>query len=180
MLVGSVAAVAVTFFYSLASLLFLGLAIGAVVGGVGVNIGDVVVIAVLGAVLLLGPDMYLLAIWSVIVPVVVLERPVGLRALGRSSDLVHGSRWRVFGVVVLFSVVFGAFSRVFELAGRAAGHGPGVAAQLLAATLIAPIPLLGVTALYFELRWVGAGNLSGTASPPYFPTVDSSPPGTIS
>lgn len=95
-----------------------------------------------------------------IVPVVVLERPVGLRALGRSSDLVHGNRWRVLGVVVLFSVVFGACSRVLELAGRAAGHGPGVAAQLLAATVLVPIPLLGVTALYFELRRVAGADLS--------------------
>ena len=102
--------------------------------------------------------MYLLTIWSVIVPVVVLERPVGLRALGRSSDLVRGSRRRVFGMVVLFSVVFGACSRVLELAARAAGHGPGVAAHLLAATILVPIPLLGVTALYFELRRVAAGD----------------------
>jgi hypothetical protein len=35
--------------------------------------------------------MYLLTVWSVIVPVVVLERPGGLRALGRSSDLVRAA-----------------------------------------------------------------------------------------
>jgi hypothetical protein len=66
----------------------------------------------------------------------------------------------VLGVVVLFAVFSGACSRVIELAARAAGHGPGVALQLLAATVLVPIPLLGVTALYFELRRVAAGDLS--------------------
>jgi hypothetical protein len=182
-LVGFVAAVAITFFFSVASLLFLGLAIGAVVG-VGANAGGIAVIAVLGIILLLAPGTYLLTVWSVIVPVVVLERPGGLRALGRSSDLVRENRWRVLGVVVLFAVFSGACSRVLDLAARAAGHGPGVALQLLAATVLVPIPLLGVTALYFELRRVAAADLPGTAapppSPPYFPAADTPSPGTIS
>jgi hypothetical protein len=65
----------------------------------------------------------------------------------------------VLGVVVLFAVFSGACSRVIELAARAAGHGPGVVAQLLAATVLVPIPLLGATALYFELRRVAAADL---------------------
>jgi hypothetical protein len=164
-LVGFVAVVAITFFYSVASLLFLALAIGAVVG-VGANVGGIAVIAIVGAILLLAPGTYLLAVWSVAVPVVVIERPGGLRALGRSSDLVRGHRWRVLVVVVLFWVTLGACSRALGLAGRVAGHGPGLAAQLIVATLIAPIPLLGATALYFELRKVAATDLPRMADQP--------------
>jgi hypothetical protein len=174
-LVGFAANIAITFSYSVASLLFLALAVGAVVG-VGINVGSIVVVAVLGAILLLAPGTYLLTVWSVAVPVVVLERPGGLRALGRSSDLARDSRWRVCGVVVLFFVILGVCIRALELAGHAAGHGPGLAAQLLAATLIAPIPLLGATALYFELRRVAATDPPRMATPPYSP-VDTSPPG---
>ena len=175
-LVGFVAVVAITFFYSVASLLFLALAIGAVIG-VGANVGGIAVIAVVGAILLLAPGTYLLAVWSVAVPVVVLERPGGLRALGRSSDLVRGHRWRVLWVAVLFWVTLGAGARVLGLAGRVAGHGPGLAAQLIVATLIAPIPLLGATALYFELRRVAPSDAPRTAVPQYSLPVDTSPPG---
>ena len=175
-LVGFAANIAITFFYSVATLLFLALAIGAVVG-VGINVGGVVAVAVLGAILLLAPGTYLLTVWSVAVPVVVLERPGGLRALGRSSDLVRGHRWRVLGVAVLFWVTLGAGARVLGLAGRVAGHGPGLAAQLIVATLIAPIPLLGATALYFELRRVAPSDAPRTAVPPYSLPVDTSPPG---
>ena len=65
----------------------------------------------------------------------------------------------VLGVLALFAVFFGACSRVLELAARAAGYGPGVVAQLLAATIFVPIPLLGATALYCELRRVAAADL---------------------
>lgn len=181
-LVGFVAVVAITFFYSVASLLFLALAIGAVVGigavGIGANVGGIAVIAVVGAILLLAPGIYLLAVWSVAVPVVVLERPGGLRALGRSSDLVRGNRWRVLGVTVLFWVTLGAGGRLLGLAGHVAGHGSGLAAQLIAATLIAPIPLLGATALYFELRRVVATDPPRMSLLPYSP-VDTSPPGAV-
>jgi hypothetical protein len=94
-LVGFVAVVAITFFYSVASLLFLGLAIGAVVGigavGIGANVGGIAVIAVVGAILLLAPGIYLLAVWSVAVPVVVLERPGGRPAvLHRGGHIAAG------------------------------------------------------------------------------------------
>jgi hypothetical protein len=177
-LVGFVAVVAITFFYSVASLLFLALAIGAAVG-IGANVGGIAVIAVVGAILLLAPGTYMLIVWSVAVPVVVLERPGGLRALGRSSDLVRGHRWRVLGLVVLFWVALGAGGRALGLADRVAGHGPGLAAQLIAATLIVPIPLLGATALYFELRKVAATDPPRTAASPCPLPVDTSPPGAI-
>jgi hypothetical protein len=59
------------------------------------------------------------------------------------------------------------------------GHtGLGVAIQLIAATLIAPIPLLGATALYFELRQSAATDMPRTDTSPHAPLGDTTPPST--
>ena len=58
-----------------------------IVAGIGIVIGFVLIIV---------PGLILLTIWSVAAPVVVLERPGGLRALRRSRELVQ--RQRLAGV----------------------------------------------------------------------------------
>src|SRR6476469_9133759 len=58
----------------------------ALVAGIGVLIGFF---------LLVVPGLILLTVWSVAAPVVVLERPPGLAALGRSRELVRGNGPRV-------------------------------------------------------------------------------------
>lgn len=55
----------------------------------------------IGFILLVVPGLVLATVWSVVAPVVVLERPGGLRALGRSRDLVRGNGWRVFCVIIV-------------------------------------------------------------------------------
>jgi hypothetical protein len=158
-LVGFIAILAIAFFSSIASILFLGLAVGAILND-HASFAGATAIGAGGAILLLAPGAYLLTIWSVAVPVVVLERPGGLRALGRSSALVRGSRPRVLAMAVLLWLTLGACGRALAAAHGAVGHMPAVTAQLLAATLLTPIPLLGTTALYFALRD------TATASPP--------------
>jgi hypothetical protein len=53
-----------------------------------------------------------------------------------------------------------------------------VAVQLIAAILIAPIPLLAATALYFELRQSAATDMPGTDTSPHAPLADATPPST--
>jgi hypothetical protein len=168
-LVGFVALVAIWFFYSLASLLFVVLTIDAIIG-VGANVGGIAVIAVIGVIVLLAPGTYLLTVWSVALPVIVLERPGGLRALKRSRELVYGNRVRVLALAVLFWLLAGIGIRLLELAGRTAGQSPGLAVQLLVAILLAPIPLLGATALYFELRQTSVTDPPATDAPPHPPS----------
>src|ERR1700677_2453664 len=103
-LVGFVALIAISFCYSFASTLLLVLALGVIIAGAGAHVGGFVVIAGLGVIVLLVPGTYLLTVWSVALPVVVLERPGGLRALRRSRELVRGNRWRVLGLALLFAV----------------------------------------------------------------------------
>lgn len=176
-LVGFVALIAIWFFYSLALLLFVVLTIGAIIG-VGANLGGIVVIAVIGIIVLLAPGTYLLTVWSVALPVVVLERPGELRALKRSRELVYGNRLHVLALAVLFWLLAGIGIRILELADRTASQSPGVAVPLLVAILLAPIPLLGATALYFELRQTPATDTPATGAPPHPPSL-LAPPGAI-
>ena len=55
----------------------------------------------IGLVLLIVPGLILLTIWSVIVPVIVIERTGVLEAFGRSREWVRDNGWRVFGVIVV-------------------------------------------------------------------------------
>lgn len=64
--------------------------VASVLGGVAVAIGLVFLIA---------PGLYLLTIWSVVVPVIVLEKAGAFEGFGRSRQLVRGYGWTVFGVI---------------------------------------------------------------------------------
>ena len=55
----------------------------------------------IGFILLIIPGLFLIVIWSVVAPVVVLERPGVFAAFGRSRELVRGNGWNVFAVIVL-------------------------------------------------------------------------------
>jgi hypothetical protein len=71
--------------------------------------------AVLGGVLLLViPGIYLIVVWSVCVPVIVIERAGPLAALGRSRQLIRGHGWGVFGRLVALSLMQGVASTVLR------------------------------------------------------------------
>ncbi len=83
------------------------------VAGVGV---------VIGFILLIIPGLILLTIWAVSAPVVVLERPPGLKALGRSRELVRGNGWQVFGVILVLFVRRRRDRERDRARGRIGGH----------------------------------------------------------
>ena len=106
----------------------------------------------LGFVLLIIPGLILLTIWSVAAPVVVLERPGGLRALGRSRELVRGNGWRVFAVIFVLFAFVAVVSFVIELA---FSFSSAVVSALVASVVTiftAPVQALGAGVLYFALR----------------------------
>src|SRR3954469_10628934 len=55
----------------------------------------------IGLVLLIAPGLFLLTIWCLIVPVIVLEGASIGAAFGRSHELVRGNGWNVLGVIIL-------------------------------------------------------------------------------
>ena len=55
----------------------------------------------IGLLLLIVPGLFLLTIWSMLVPVIVLERRSTGEAFTRSREVVRGHGWSVFGIVIL-------------------------------------------------------------------------------
>jgi uncharacterized membrane protein len=151
LLVGVIAYLAIGLVGSFGSGLLIALIIGAAFVA-GANLVPLVIGALLISIVLLLPELYLLTVWSVFVPVVVLERPGGLRALGRSRELVRGNGWRVLGLTLVFILPLSLGTIAVEGGQPLLGGLPMLAGELLLATLIAPIPVLATTALYYELH----------------------------
>lgn len=66
--------------------------IAGILAGIGIAIG---------LLLLIVPGLFLLTIWSMLVPVIVLERRSTGEAFTRSREVVRGHGWSVFGIVIL-------------------------------------------------------------------------------
>ncbi len=107
----------------------------------------------IGFVLLVIPGLILLTIWAVAAPVVVLERPGGLGALGRSRELVRGNGWRVFAVIFVLFLLIAIISILIALPFAFAGVVSAVVSAIVT-IFTAPIQALGAAILYFELRGV--------------------------
>jgi hypothetical protein len=108
---------------------------------------------VFGFVLLVAPGLFLLTIWAVTAPVVVIERRKVLDALGRSRHLVRGNGWQVLGVF-LVAIVIGIVVGL-GLAAVADALADGkileVVFYALASTVTAPVEALVASVLYFRL-----------------------------
>lgn len=120
--------------------------------GVGVAVGFL---------LLVVPGLYLVSIWAVVAPAIVVEGHGALDALGRSRALVRGNGWPVLGAVLsamLLSLVAVLFLTAIA---EALADGPllTIVFTALAATAIAPIQALVSAVLYFRLA--GLEKLSG-------------------
>jgi len=143
------------------------------------------ILIVIGFLLVIVPGLILLTIWAVAVPVVVLERPAGLGALGRSRELVRGNGWRVFGVIAVLYFLVILVSAVLEGIANSAGTGAGIVIAVVIGVLTAPLPALAQAVLYFELlgrRGVPApaggapsGPLGQEPSDPVAPAPDPAP-----
>lgn len=106
----------------------------------------------IGFVLVIVPGLILITIWAVAAPVVVVERPGGLRALGRSRELVQGHGWQVFGVILVLVVGVTILTAAVAVAGEAAGTAIGLIVRVVVGILVAPLSSLAAAVLYFELR----------------------------
>jgi hypothetical protein len=116
-----------------------------ILAGIGIAIGFV---------LLIIPGLFLLTIWAVLAPVIVLERTGVFQAFGRSRQLVKGHGWQVFGVlVVLFLIFFVVRILVSALIGGIADSFAGFAiADLIVNVLTVPISALAASVIYFQLK----------------------------
>jgi len=145
----------------------------------------------LGLLLLIVPGLFLLTIWAVLAPVIVIERRDALSSFGRSRDLVRGHGWQVFSVIlVLFLLQFLVTAVIQSLADSVADSVVGFSlADLIVRLLVAPLSALAAAVLFFELKGlrgepvladgaeVAAPAAPAAPPPPAAPTTGTEDPG---
>lgn len=110
----------------------------------------------LGFLALILPGIYLAVRWFFVPQAVVIEGARGPAALSRSSQLVQGSWWRTFGLVVLANVAIAVpglllttpFAALAESSDRAVW---ALVGSMLASAVTAPFVALYSTLLYYDL-----------------------------
>ena len=121
----------------------------AVLAGIAVTIG---------LALFLVPGLFLITIWAVIMPVIVIERTGVFGSLGRSQQLVQGYGWRVLGTLVLLEIILivVAFILLIIFVALPIILRSGLA-TVVSFTLIAPYIALVVTLMYYRLTAAHGG-----------------------
>jgi len=100
----------------------------------------------IGLLLIIVPGLFLITIWAVIVPVIIIERSGALASFGRSRELVRGHGWHVFGTLVLVYIIMLVVNLVLGLIFSALPHvlGDGLS-SVISGTLMSPFLALVVT-----------------------------------
>ncbi|HEY1359712.1 MAG TPA: hypothetical protein VGF21_15525, partial [Thermoleophilaceae bacterium] len=117
----------------------------------------------IGFILLIVPGLFLLTIWAVIAPVIVLERSGAMASFGRSQQLVKGYFWPVFLVLLCLFIIQAILSGVLNalvhaIVSNIVGY---VIGDLISRALIGPLSALAAAVLYFELKRVRGEPIPG-------------------
>ncbi len=141
-----------------------------ILAGLGIGIGFL---------LLIIPGLILLTIWSVIAPVIVVERSGAIDAFGRSRELVRGNGWQVFGVIVIVFIIVAFVQAILGAIGSGISGSLGVLIvfNVISSTVTAPIVALVAAVIYFRLREIKGGAETAAPTPPTAPPPPSAEPG---
>jgi uncharacterized membrane protein len=120
---------------------------------------EVAVLCGLGLLLFIVPGVFLWFTWLVVMPVVVLEQRTGREALARSSYLVRGRWWSVFGGYLLVELFVVIWAYIASIVVGVVVHGT-LASQAIAEQLasvfvelaLAPMIVAFVAVTYLDLR----------------------------
>ena len=140
-----------------------------IVAGILAGIGIVI-----GLVLLIVPGLFLLTIWSLIVPAIVIEGKSAGESFGRSRELVSGNGWNVFGVIV---ITIAAVIVASIIVGLATFWLPddvdSFVSDLISNTVVVPFVACAWTLMYFALaQGRPAAPAAAAYSPPPPPPAD--------
>jgi len=106
-----------------------------------------------GFLLLIVPGLFLITIWSVIAPVIVVEKTRVLEAFGRSRELVRGHGWTVFGIVIITALLSGIASALLQAAFSWLPEFFEIfVGSTIAQAVVAPFGAIAIAAMYFRLR----------------------------
>jgi hypothetical protein len=126
----------------------------------GVAVG---LITLVGFVLLIIPGLFALTFFAVVAPVVVIERQGVIDSMRRSIELVRGTAWQVFSViVVLFLLDFIANLVLRAVANSADTFALYALAALVVSLLVAPLRALAAAVMFFELKALRGEPVLGT------------------
>ena len=131
-----------------------------------IGAGIVAAIAIgIGFLLLIVPGLYLLTIWSMLIPVIVLERRRAGEAFTRSQEIVRGNGWRMLGLVLvtflLVGIAEGIISALFAPLPDFLDAWLG---SLVAHSLTVPFAAAALTTAYFQLTRGAAAEATIPAS----------------
>jgi len=161
----------VAFGVTVALVVVLGFGIAAVTGSTG---AAVAISVILGLVIVIGVTVYLGIALSLAAPALLLEGVGPIAALRRSWRLCRGSWWRLFGILVLTSIVVGVLSSVISVpltqgAGAIVSAGAGSTgtliagaalnglAELVTGTVFTPFSAAVTALLYIDRRMRAEG-----------------------
>jgi len=120
-----------------------------------------------GLFLLIVPGLWLITIWAVIIPAIVIERAGAIDSFGRSRRLVKGHGWHVFGTLVLVFIIQLVVSIVLSLIFLKL---PMVwrngLSTFISGVLISPFIALVVTLIYYRLVGAAGPGAAGDAAAP--------------
>ena len=106
----------------------------------------------IGLLLLIVPGLFLLTIWSMLVPVIVLEGRSAGEAFTRSREVVRGNGWSVFGLILITFLLVGISSAVIRLIlSPLPGFLDDWLGSLVAHSLTVPFAAATLTTAYFQL-----------------------------
>jgi hypothetical protein len=133
----------------------------AAVAGASILAGIAITI---GLLLVIVPGLFLITIWAVIVPVIIIERTGALGSFGRSRQLVRGHGWHVFGTLVMVYIIMLVANIVLGVIFSALPHvlGDGLS-SVISGTLISPFLAIVVTLVYYRL--IGSSAPAGGNDP---------------
>jgi hypothetical protein len=106
----------------------------------------------IGFVLLIVPGLVLLTIWSMLVPVIVLEGRSAGESFSRSREVVRGHGWSVFGLILLTGLLVGVASGLIRLLfAPLPDFLDAWLGSLVAHSVTVPFAAVALTTAYFQL-----------------------------
>ncbi|MDO8210528.1 hypothetical protein [Conexibacter sp. CPCC 206217] len=109
------------------------------------------ILITIGLFIVIVPGLFLMTIWAVVAPAIVLEGRGVFDGMSRSWELVKGNSWQVFGVIVIIFLLEFGLGIVGAAIGAIGGDVTRAIVQLAVVVLVAPLSALATSVLYFAL-----------------------------
>ena len=121
--------------------------------------------------------LFLLTIWVLIVPVIVLEGRSAGESFGRSREIVRGNGWNVFGVIVITIAIFIVVNLVVTIITAVLPDGVAeFIRSVVSNAIVGPDVSLGWKIIYCALTQRATGTASAAPGEPPPPPPPPAPP----